>query len=373
MKLAIYNPSHPSPAGYRPTKSDFVVNSTRDMLTPVSDEGRRRDLPHKDARDLNVLQGSHHIHAECLYHIKACTVIDELNSRFGCSGVQFERGHGGLTKVKLSTERSTAEVYLHGGHVTGFQLSGQDPILWMSNLAIYDGKKALRGGIPVIFPWFGPHPSDASQAQHGFARNLLWKVNNASSTETTSTLQLSLTSTAETLALWPHEFGLTLNVHLKPESLQVELTVSNKGNEPFEIATALHTYFAVSDISGVSIDGFDGATFIDQLDGGARQVQAGRITFAREVDRIYLQTGNAEIRDSQANRTIQVESTGSNSTVIWNPWIDKAQRMGDFPDEGYQQMVCVETANAADDRRTLDAKASHTLSQTISCRQLANG
>ena len=295
-------------------------------------------------------------------------MIAELNERFGSPGLRFVEGEGGLTKAILATNQAEVELYLHGAHVTRFDLNEQ-PILWMSSQAVFNGQKALRGGIPIVFPWFGAHPTDKDKPQHGFARNNAWEVLGAKDSEEEVQIDLVLESSTQTREFWPHDFRAVFSVTLNL-GLQVCLRVENTGTRPFEVSPALHTYFAVDDISQVAIAGFDGSEYIDQLQDGERLRQSGPITFAGEVDRIYLRpddagSGKATIHDQAAARTIEVTSGSSHSTVVWNPWIDKAKRMSDFPDEGYQQMVCVETANAASDRRLVEPGEQHELMQRI--------
>lgn len=184
-----------------------------------------------------------------------------------------------------------------------------------------------------------------------------------------TTLELGLHSSAETKELWHFEFAAKVSITLG-FALDVELQIENLGTEPFEVSPALHTYFAVDDIKQVAISSFESGQYIDQLQSGERLEQQGEITFSEEVDRIYLRTNDslsdrAIIHDRAAGRHIEVTSTLSNSTVVWNPWIDKSKRMNDFPDDGYLKMVCVETANASDDKRTVAPSERHSLMQSM--------
>ena len=295
-------------------------------------------------------------------------MIEQLNSRFGLDSIRFGEGQGGLTRAVLTTSHGETEIYLHGAHVTRFSLGGQ-PLLWMSKDAVFDGKKALRGGIPIIFPWFGPHPTDNEKPQHGFARNRPWEVLGTKETKHETTLELGLQNSPETKELWPFDFAAKVVITLG-SALYVELQIENLGTAPFEVSPALHTYFAVEDISQVAISGFEGEQYIDQLQAGKRLEQRGEITFSEEVDRIYLRadeslSSRAIIHDRAADRHTEVASTQSNSAVVWNPWIDKSKRMSDFPDDGFQTMVCVETANAADDKRTVAPGEKHSLMQSM--------
>lgn len=247
-------------------------------------------------------------------------MVVELNEKFGRNGIRFSTGSGGLPKATLTSAKANAEIYLHGAHVTHFQPNAGEPVLWMSDLAVFDGRKAIRGGIPVIFPWFGSHPNDESKPQHGFARNSSWNVAGASADGSNVTIELSLSSSPVTKQLWPYEFALKLTVTLS-DKLHVRLRVENKDSEPFEVSPALHSYFAVADIRQVSLSGFEDTPYIDQLGGGERYNQAGLVKFSEEVDRVYLAQGGATstrpaiVDDAVGNRRIEVSSEDRKSVV----------------------------------------------------------
>ena len=177
---------------------------------------------------------------------------------------------------------------------------------------------------------------------------------------------MRISDSAETLAVWPHVFRLELLATFG-RSLRVALTTTNKGDVPISVGGALHSYFSVATIDKVSITGLEGKAFMDQLDGHCHKGQEGPITIDKEVDRVYLETDTLiEVCDASNAHRIRVENEGSRSVVVWNPWIEKAQRMGDFSNDGYKTMVCVETANAFEDIRRISPNGEHTLAQTIS-------
>ena len=299
-------------------------------------------------------------------------MIDALNRTFGVDGhVTFEAGEGGLPRANIANALASAEVYLHGAHVTAFQPRGAAPVLWMSALAEFRPEKAIRGGVPIAWPWFGPHPTDAAKPQHGFARVSEWKVIGTSGLPDGGTeLRLALGSHAATLSLWPHAFELELKVAVG-ERLHIELTTRNTGSESVEVGGALHSYFHVGDVGQVTIDGLDGREYIDQVDGRRIKSQNGPLAISGEVDRIYFETPDeCIIDDPLLRRRIRVAKQGSRATVVWNPWVYKARRMADFPDEGYRTMVCIEAANAERDVRRLQPGDEHTLSQIISVETL---
>jgi len=294
-------------------------------------------------------------------------MIEALNVQFALTEhVYFKLGENGQPVARIENKWATAEVYLHGAHITAFQPQGCKPVLWMSPLAQFKNDKAIRGGVPVIWPWFGPHATDSDKPQHGFARTSEWQINATKALADGSTqLQLGLSDTPTTRALWPFSFELSLTITVGAE-LHIELTSRNVDEQPFTAGAALHSYFCVGDIAHTHVDGLQGCHYIDQLDGNQIKQQKDVVRITQEVDRIYLDTdATCVIHDEKQSRYIHVRKTGSRSTVVWNPWAEKVKAMNDFSDAGYQQMLCIETANAGDDVRTLMPGETHTLSQTI--------
>ncbi|MEO0416449.1 MAG: D-hexose-6-phosphate mutarotase [Verrucomicrobiota bacterium] len=293
--------------------------------------------------------------------------IDELNASFAISDhLTWVEGPGGLPIARANFGHAETEISLHGAHVLSFKIDGE-PIIWLSKEAVFNGKKAIRGGVPVCWPWFADHPTDADKPAHGVARTSEWRALKTEQLDDGIALELGLTDSEQTREVWDHAFELRLSVELKADSLTVTLTSTNIDSIPLEFGCALHTYFAISGVHSAYISGLENVGYIDSIDNDQRKVLADAIHIDREVDRIYTQTESAVlIHDPDWDRTIRIDKTGSASTVVWNPWIDKAARMSDFGDDEYLGMVCVETTNAADDVRTVAAGESHTISQTIS-------
>ena len=295
-------------------------------------------------------------------------MIDELNTRHGLQDhISFSAGPNQMPVAVIENRHATAEVHLHGAQVTSFQPRSRRPVLWMSEEAIFNPPKPIRGGIPICWPWFGTPAEHPERAQHGFARNRQWRVIDTTAGDDGETiLTLGLENDAETLAAWPHAFSLLCRICVG-SSLAVELTYRNEGTQPAMVETALHTYFSVGDSSRIRITGLDGRVYHDQLDGMRVRHQSGPITIGAEVDRIYVDTEDeCLIHDDVWHRIIRIGKTGSRSTVVWNPWVEKSKRILDFPNEGYKGMVCIETTNAAGDQRTIEPGASHSLGQTVS-------
>lgn len=259
--------------------------------------------------------------------------------------VTFLNGRGELPMLEMSTPSSTAEIYLHGAHVSHFQKHGEPPMLFLSQCSRFENGAPIRGGIPIIFPWFGK-PADRS-GQHGFARNLLWELAEITSPADGSVVaRLRLPDVAESpeCPACSVEYIVTID-----SRLTVELVVTNKSAHKLAFENCLHTYFAVGDINAVSVTGLKGVDYLDALENRQRKIEtAEAVRFNGEVDRIYVNTPHAvEIRDESLNRITRVEKEHSLSTVVWNPWIAKAKAMPDYGDDEYQRMVCVESGNVA--------------------------
>jgi glucose-6-phosphate 1-epimerase len=277
-------------------------------------------------------------------------------------GVTIDQGEGGLERIRIDRPEARGEIYTHGATVTGWQPKGREPVLFVSRSALYRSDKAIRGGIPICFPWFGAKAGDDKAPQHGFARVCEWKVSGFSDDPSSGvTVELLLASNDATLAEWPHRFEARYRVSFGAK-LEVELEVSNVGETPFTFEEALHTYFVVKDVRAIRIAGLEGTEYIDKIDGGARKRQAELIAIDRENDRLYLDNPAAcEVRDLSMNRKISVIKDGSRSTVVWNPWIEKARALKDFGDDEYEKMICVESANASSNAIALDPHGRHAM------------
>lgn len=259
---------------------------------------------------------------------------------------------------------ATARVALHGAQIMEWTPAGQEPVLYLSPQAVYREGKAIRGGVPICWPWFGPHETDRSLPAHGFARNRFWTLSDAGEDEAGVLLRFTLADDDESRRLWPHAFRLEMTMNVGAE-LRLALRMVNMGDAAFTITGALHTYLAVGDIRRVTIEGLDGAEYLDMV--GTKEVrrQDGNIVFDQEVDRDYRSAAEVRVKDAALGRVLTVLGEGSHCTVVWNPWIDKAAALSDVPDADYQRFVCVETANAWEDRITLKRGEAHTLAATV--------
>jgi glucose-6-phosphate 1-epimerase len=219
--------------------------------------------------------------------------------------------------------------------------------LYLSPRAVLQPGTAIRGGIPVCWPWFGPHPHDGGLPAHGFARICRWTLELVREDDDGVEVQLDLRDSDTARACWPHPFRLNLTVHIGAE-LAVVLTTHNPGPEPLRIGNALHTYLRVGDITHTRIEGLDGAGYLDSLIGENRQ-QTGPVEFDREVDRVYRHGGGCRLLDEARGCAVTVQKSGAKDLVVWNPWVEKSGTMRDLPPDGFREFVCIEAANVDGD------------------------
>ncbi len=258
--------------------------------------------------------------------------------------VTIASGSGGLPKINIRTERSAAEIYLHGAHVTCFQKNGEEPLLFLSRKSRFTPGEAIRGGVPICFPWFGPREGEPA---HGFARVSAWELTDIAAKNggsVTARFQLPKAALKAEWSALRTKLAVTIT-----DKLMMELITTNESAEKvLEIENCLHTYFYTGDISTVSIAGLQGLPFDDFAAGAGGALQAGdqsALRITQETNRVYPNaTGTVEIRDENLQRTVRVEKFGSHSTVVWNPWT--TQKMpDDFDPAEHQNMVCVESGN----------------------------
>jgi glucose-6-phosphate 1-epimerase len=304
----------------------------------------------------------------------------DLNDRFAIPfKLRFkEQGNGlaaGVVVADITNAHATASICLQGGQVLSWQpVTAADPVIWMSTDAQFVAGKSIRGGIPVCWPWFGAHASNDKLPEntlpaHGFARTQPWQVKSTRSLDDGSTeISLTLPLTDSMQAMWPHaspnmtQLDMLINVG---ETLKIALITRNLGDVDFTITEALHTYFSVSDITQpnqVQVEGLDGIHFHDKAAGWTEGDQVGAIPFSSEVDRVYVNTPErCTIVDAGFKRRIHITKLGSQSTVVWNPWAERAAQMGDLGEDGWKRFVCVESANALSNAVTVPAGKSHTM------------
>ncbi len=311
---------------------------------------------------------------------KPCLVGPEagpelLNEHFGRrSAVRFLRDEklGGMV-AQLTAGDSVATVALRGAQVLRWSSgSTTDGLLWLSPDATLANDKPVRGGVPICWPWFGVHPTDTSAPSHGFARTASWCVASTAVSDDATCLSLQLSESAKKNAHLPDGAHVVFDVRLGRE-LKMSLTVVNTGVKPIHMTEALHTYLRVGDISTIRIRGLENKPFLDQLSERAGNSEPHTITFDGEVDRIYNNTaGVVNIDDPKLNRTLRVRKEGSQSTVIWNPWREKAERLGDIGPDGFREIVCVEAGNIGCDEVVVPVGGVHRLGTSISMHPLCS-
>lgn len=287
----------------------------------------------------------------------------ELASRFRVAGVAFADTEHGLVRVEVSQGGSSGELFLQGGQVTAWQPNGQRPVIFTSAHAVFAPGKAIRGGVPVILPWFGPHPTAEAAPQHGVARTAQWRLERVERSVADG-IALSLEFDGAGADLWPQAAVARLRV-VFGNDLRLDLAVENRSAQAIE---ALHAYFVISDIAAVSVTGLEECRFIDKTAAGTRRPPTGaRLTLMRETDSVYLDTpATVAMEDPGWRRRILVEKTGALSTIVWNPWTAKAAAMADLGVDQWRGMICVEAGNVADNKISLAAGATHRMATCIS-------
>ena len=289
--------------------------------------------------------------------------LSQLNDSFALTGqISFREDAGGLIVVDVSNRHATASIVLQGAHVVSWKPKDAEEVIWLSEKATLAPGKSIRGGIPICWPWFGAHESDTAFPAHGFARTVMWHVTETQSLDTGETLiVLCLTQTEKAKTLWPHSTPVEYRITVG-SSLDLELITRNTGTDSIVIGDALHTYFNVSDVSKISISGLEGCSYLDKVENFEQKQQSGPVIIDQEVDRVYLDTSlDCVIDDPGMSRRIRVSKQGSHSTIVWNPWEATANKMGDLGENGYLNMVCVESANAANDVVTIEPGDEHHL------------
>ena len=278
----------------------------------------------------------------------------------------------------MSTPTTSGEVYLYGAHTSAWTPAGEDPVIWMSKASAFAAGEPIRGGIPICFPWFGPGRDSTMSPVHGFARLAHWSLVGAEDGDGAATLTFRLTDSdvagLPSVQFWPHPFELTYSMTFGAE-LAIDLAVRNTGEEAYSFEEALHTYFAVKDIAGVTIEGLDGLQFLDRAPNAPTEPapQVGVVTFTDETDRVHSSVGASAIVDPAGRGVITVAKDRSANTVVWNPWSAKAAAMPDFGDDEWTDMVCVETANVLHHAVTLGAGDLHTMSTRYSVSHPSEG
>jgi glucose-6-phosphate 1-epimerase len=297
--------------------------------------------------------------------------LADLNAHHVVAGARWVDGPAGTPVLDVKTEQCEARVSAYGAHVaTWAPVAAGDvvarPGLFCSPRTAWGAGKAIRGGVPVCFPWFGPRANDPRPGgkpspAHGFARTRPWFVERVELADNGRVeVTFLLVSDDDTLALWPHAFEARLTASLGT-SLSISLEVKNVDDDAFDYEAALHTYLTVSDVEKIELHGLEGTRFFDKVDGG-KEKHHGRepLRFSGETDAVFVGTKQSVVVvDNGLARTLRVDKTGSNATVVWNPWLVKATAMTDLGGDAWRSFVCVEAANVRPHTVTLSPGASH--------------
>ncbi|MGA9564406.1 MAG: D-hexose-6-phosphate mutarotase [Candidatus Korobacteraceae bacterium] len=272
--------------------------------------------------------------------------IADLNRRFGIPGIaEVAAGNGGLPKIAITSRVATGEIYLHGAHVTAWRPVGAEEVFFVSSQSRWENGKAIRGGIPICFPWFGDKADDPKAPAHGFVRTKSWQLDSIVGTGSTVAVTMSTASDVSTKPWWPADFLLKFCAIFGSE-LVLELTVTNTGSSSVRFEEALHSYHNVGDVRTARINGLDSVHYLDKTDEYREKVQTGDVTITAETDRVYLDTqSKVELLDPVLQRRTNVQKENSLTTVIWNPWEKKANSMSDLGEGEWTRMLCVETSN----------------------------
>jgi glucose-6-phosphate 1-epimerase len=294
--------------------------------------------------------------------------VDELDEKFGIEGeLGFTETEGELIAISIFNKYVDAEICLYGAHVTRYMPHGTFDALWVSPASLFEVGKPIRGGIPVCFPWFGPHPSDSTLPIHGFIRLMYWEVMETASLESGETLvKLKLCSNNETKKYWPYDFNAIVTL-VAGKKLDVTLSIINTGTQSFEYSAAFHSYFNISGIENIAITGLEGVSYYSGASSELFKQETQLLTIDKEENRRYIDTtSDCLIVDPLFNQAIRIAKRGSMVTVVWNPGEETTAKIGDIPNDGFHEFVCVETVNACNNTITLNPGEEHSTSTIIS-------
>nr|WP_320125773.1 D-hexose-6-phosphate mutarotase [uncultured Shewanella sp.] len=271
--------------------------------------------------------------------------------------VTTKKHANGLDYVEVNTALCQARIFLQGAQIDYFQPVGKPPLLWVSSADDYQPGNGIRGGVPVCWPWFGMS-SEANFPQHGFARTRIWALESVEMRNQLVDLRFSLKISEQDKIYWPHNTEVSVLFTLG-DTLSISLVNTNLGDETVTLTQALHTYFPIEDIHQLKASGFSGSKYIEFAEGPYPQT-TDEVRFDRETDRVYTELCPVQLLHTPQG-IIEVSRENSQSAVLWNPWIEKSQRLGRFNPEDYLTMVCLEAANVLEDKVVLAPSETHSL------------
>jgi glucose-6-phosphate 1-epimerase len=303
------------------------------------------------------------------------TVLDltELNHRFGIPDIaQVCEGDGGLSRVNVTSPLAHGEMYVHGAHVTSWRPAGSEEVLFLSSKSRWEEGQAIRGGIPICFPWFRGKADDPHAPAHGVVRTRSWQLYSIVENNAGVAVTMFIESDEQTRRWWPAEFRLVHRVTFGSE-LKLELVCINTGKTPLHFEEALHTYNRVGDVGTVRLQGLDGTRFLDNTDSNKEKTQLGDVTIASQTDNAFINTQKAvDLLDPKLRRRIRLRKAHSSTTVVWNPWQEGARGLRDLGEGEWKQFLCVEASNIMGAAVTVAPGQEHTISAVLSVARLAS-
>ena len=297
--------------------------------------------------------------------------ITELDRRLEIPDTaQIVEGTGGAPKVCVTSAEAAGEIYLLGATVTSWKPRGREEVLFVSSQSRWEQGRAIRGGVPICFPWFGAKTDDPSAPAHGFVRTKPWQLESIAQTGRGITVSMFTASNEDTKKWWPGEFRVVYRATFGPD-LGLELEVTNTGNTALHFEEALHAYLRVGNVEKVRVRGLDTIRYFDKTDSNREKTQQQELTIISETDRVYLNTTDAiELDDPLMQRRTRIRKENSRTTVVWNPWVEKAHLLPDFGDEEWRRMICIETSNVSDYSLALAPGERHTMKSLLRVEDL---
>lgn len=299
--------------------------------------------------------------------------VAELDRRFGVAGVaSVVAGNGGLPMARIKTPQAAGEIYLHGAQVTSWKPADAEEVFFLSSRSLWEGGRAIRGGVPISFPWFADKAGDPKAPAHGFVRTTAWEIESVVQSDGTVVVSMFIESSEKTRQLWPGDFRLEHRVTVGAE-LSMELVVTNTGASSMRFEEALHSYHNVGHVEMARIAGLEAVRYLDKTDAMREKEQRGEVTMSAETDRVYLDTKTAvELVDPVLRRRIRIVKEHSLTTVVWNPWSQKAAAISDLGEGEWQSLLCIETSNVGSFAIELAPGQQHNMKASVSVAPLGN-
>jgi glucose-6-phosphate 1-epimerase len=297
--------------------------------------------------------------------------ITALDRRFGIPEIaRVCEGDGGLPRVDITSPLARGQMYLHGAHVTSWRPAGSDEVLFLSTRSRWEEGQAIRGGIPICFPWFRGKAGEPNAPAHGIVRTRSWQLYSIVENNAVVTVTMFIESDEQTRRWWPGEFRLVHRVTFGSE-LKLELVCINTDKTPLRFEEALHTYNRVADIHNVRLQGLNGARFLDNTDSNSEKMQIGDVTITSQTDNAFVNTqSDVNLLDATMHRRIRLQKANSTTTVVWNPWQEGASRLRDLGEKQWEQFLCVEASNIIGSAVTLAPGREHTMTAVLRVAKL---